>query len=99
MSFVPLIFNGLDGSSEVHPHALIPSTGFVAKAESNRDPFKYQPYEVAPEMFNKSIDYSSRFVCFYPRWQNQVPYHYLVKSGKNTYTYGSSLGAPPPDPL
>jgi len=60
MSFVPLIFNGLDGSSEVHPHSLIPSTGFVAKAESNRDPFNYQPYEVAPEMFNKSIDYSSR---------------------------------------
>ncbi len=60
MSFVPLIFNGLEGLTEIHPHSLIPSTGFIAKAESNRDPFNYQPYKTAPTMFSKSIDYSTR---------------------------------------
>ena len=60
MSVVPLIFNGMEGSSEVHPHNLIPSTGFIQKAESNRDPFNYGPYTTAPLVFSTSIDYSSR---------------------------------------
>ena len=60
MSVVPLIFNGMQGSTEVHPHSLIPSTGFITKAESNRDPFNYQPYIKAPVLFSADIDYSSR---------------------------------------
>ena len=60
MSVVSLIFNGLEGSTEVHPHSLIPSTGFVQKAESNRDPLMYGPYTKAPILFSESIDYSSR---------------------------------------
>ena len=52
MSVIPLIFNGMEGSTEVHTHSLIPSTGFITKAESNRDP--------APILFSQDIDYSTR---------------------------------------
>ena len=60
MSVIPLYFAGLDGSSEVHPHNLIPSTGFIAKAESNRTPLIYGPYITPPVLYNESIDYSTR---------------------------------------
>lgn len=60
MSVIPLIFNGLEGSSEVHTHHFIPSTGFIEKAESNRDPLPIQDYITAPVLYNHSIDYSTR---------------------------------------
>ena len=60
MSVIPLYFAGLDGSSEVHPHNLIPSTNFIAKAESNRTPLIYGPYITPPVLYNESIDYSTR---------------------------------------
>ena len=60
MSVIPLMFNGLEGSAEVHTHSFIPSTGFITKSESNRDPFMYGLYEKAPKLFSESIDYSTR---------------------------------------
>ena len=60
MSVVPSIFLGLEGSSEVHPHSLIPATGFKSKAEANRAPFVYGAYTEAPPMFASALDYSSR---------------------------------------
>lgn len=60
MSVIPSIFVGLEGSSEVHPHMLIPSTGFQSKAEANHIPLNYGKYTEAPDMFAKAIDYSSR---------------------------------------
>ena len=60
MSVVPLIFNGLEGAADIHPHSLIPSTGFITKSESNRDPLMYGPYITAPQMFSHNIDYSTR---------------------------------------
>ena len=60
MAIVSSIFSGLEGSSEVHPHALIPGTGFTSKTEANKNPFIIQDYTKAPVLFNESIDYSSR---------------------------------------
>ena len=55
MSVVSTIFDGLAGKSEVAINSLIPSTGFMTKIESNRDPFDYGPYTKAPILFNGSI--------------------------------------------
>ena len=41
MSVVSTIFDGLAGKSEVAINSLIPSTGFMTKIESNRDPFDF----------------------------------------------------------
>jgi hypothetical protein len=60
MAVVASIFSGLEGSSEVHPHSLIPSTGFSYKQEGNRNPMNVADYSPAPMLFPPSIDYSSR---------------------------------------
>lgn len=60
MAVVTSIFSGLEGSSDVHPHSLIPGTGFTSKAEANKNPMPLQDYVKAPVLFNESIDYSSR---------------------------------------
>ena len=60
MSVVHSIFDGLSGSAEVHPHSLIPSTGFKSKTEANKKPMVLQDYVKAPILFSNSIDYSSR---------------------------------------
>ena len=60
MAVVSSIFNGLAGSSEVHPHSLIPGTGFTSKTEANKNPMALQDYIKAPILLNDSIDYSSR---------------------------------------
>ncbi len=60
MAVVASIFSGLEGSSEVHPHSLIPSTGFSYKQEGNRNPMNVADYSSAPMLLPPSIDYSSR---------------------------------------
>jgi hypothetical protein len=60
MSVVSSIFNGLAGSAEVHPHSLIPGTGFTCKTEANKKPMIIQDYTKAPILFNNSLDYSTR---------------------------------------
>jgi hypothetical protein len=60
MAVVASIFSGLEGSSEVHPHSLIPSTGFSYKQEGNRNPMNVADYSPAPMLFPPNIDYSSR---------------------------------------
>ena len=60
MAVVSGIFSGLGGSVDVHPHSLIPSTGFTSKTESNKKPMIIQDYTRAPILFNNSIEYSSR---------------------------------------
>ena len=60
MAVVASIFSGLAGSSEVHPHSLIPGTGFSYKQEGNRNPMNLPDYSSAPLHFPSSIDYSSR---------------------------------------
>ena len=60
MAVVSSIFNGLAGSSEVHPHSLIPGTGFSSKTEANKQPMIIQDYTKAPILFNESLDYSTR---------------------------------------